>query len=280
MPSAPTGSQPRRSDSAPAAPRPRRAGALLPRAALRGPPRGRGSSGSKEHRSGGDRGHSHPSTTVRQRCLAVSAPLGVRVGLSAALRGPSQPAAVPQGTPENRRNAGQRRFSAPLACAVRHTGVRLDRNRRAPRARSSVAIPSRLPLPAPGPRSRQHGNINTVAPAIAAFEPSTAGRAPPFGRQRAARRQSRPLSGPLRPFPSRGGTPGHPRKSEKCPSMPFSAPLTSRNPAHHGVAYTSEDSRYSFLSQGGCARHRQQAPWSTPATRRYSSQLPLSAPSD
>ena len=87
-------------------------------------------------------------------------------------------------------------------------------------------------------RSRQHGNINTDAPAIAAFAPLYRRPTPPFRRQRAARRQSRLLSGPQRPFPTRGGTPGYPRTSEKCPSTPFLSAAGSARSARTGSAWT------------------------------------------
>ena len=51
-----------------------------------------------------------------------------------------------------------------------------------------------------------------------AFGPRHDRQAPPFGGQQAVRRQSRPLSGSLRAFQSRGGTPGTPDKSEKTPA--------------------------------------------------------------
>ena len=50
-----------------------------------------------------------PFTVVRRRRPTASGPLGVRVGRSAALRGPSEPAGVPQGTPGNQNSARQRR---------------------------------------------------------------------------------------------------------------------------------------------------------------------------
>ena len=50
-----------------------------------------------------------PFTVVRRRRPTASGPRGVRVGRSAALRGPSEPAGVPQGTPGNQNSARQRR---------------------------------------------------------------------------------------------------------------------------------------------------------------------------
>ena len=52
---------------------------------------------------------------------------------------------------------------------------------------------------------------------ISAFGPLHDRQAPPPGRQRAARRHSRPLSGSQRAFQTRGCTPGYPPKSEKVP---------------------------------------------------------------
>ena len=61
------------------------------------------------------------------------------------------------------------------------------------------------------------------------------------------RRQSRPLSGSLSPFPTHRSTPGYPQNPEKCPSTPFSqrpgsarsaAPVSAwtRNRRHPGAA--------------------------------------------
>ena len=69
---------------------------------------GRGSGGSMRTIAPHDLGISARSTVVRHRRLAVSGPLGVRVGRSAALRGPSKPAGAPQGTPGNQTSARQR----------------------------------------------------------------------------------------------------------------------------------------------------------------------------
>ena len=93
---------------------------------------------------------------VRHRCLAVSRPRGVRVGLSAALRGPCEPVGVLQGTPGNPHSAtstpfSQRRWSR----AVRRSGVRMDCNPRQPACSRRVAVPSRLSLPGADHRSRQ-----------------------------------------------------------------------------------------------------------------------------
>ena len=62
--------------------------------------------------------------------------------------------------------------------------------------------------------------MSTVAPAISAFGPLHRRLAPPPGRQRTTRRQSRSLSGPLRAFRPPGVPQGTPRKSVKCPSTP------------------------------------------------------------
>ena len=83
-------------------------------------------------------------------------------------------------------------------------------------------------------------------------------QAPPLGRQRAGRRQSRPLSRPLRAFQPRAGTPGYPGNPNRArqrhsqhrwhPRDSLRPTRTSNNsgapsaiwhpPAHHGVAYT------------------------------------------
>ena len=61
---------------------------------------------SRQRRQHGYRGrrfpHFGPLHGRQAPRLAVSGPLGARVGLSAALRGPSKPAGVPQGTPAPR----------------------------------------------------------------------------------------------------------------------------------------------------------------------------------
>ena len=85
-----------------------------------------------------------------------SRPRGVRVGLSAALRGPCEPVGVLQGTPGNPHSAtstpfSQRRWSR----AVRRSGVRMDCNPRQPACSRRVAVPSRLSLPGADHRSRQ-----------------------------------------------------------------------------------------------------------------------------
>lgn len=66
-----------------------------------------------------------PLHGVRRRRLAVSGPLGVTLGLSAAPWGPSKPAGVSQGTPPKSEKVpvnavSQHRWLRP----VRRTGVR------------------------------------------------------------------------------------------------------------------------------------------------------------
>ena len=115
--------------------------------------------------------------------------------------------------PEIRNSARRRRLSAPLAS-------RGPPHRHSPRLQSSVqtrdrrgAVPSRLPRPTTGPPV-------DFAPAAGApprrrsrhSDPSNDRQALPSGRQRAARRQSPPLSGPLSAFQTRGCTPGYPPK--------------------------------------------------------------------
>ena len=57
-------------------------------------------------------------------------------------------------------------------------------------------------------------SMRTIAPTISGIRPLHGRQAPAPDRQRAARRQSRPLSGSQRAFRTRGGTSGYPRKSE------------------------------------------------------------------
>ena len=88
---------------------------------------------------------------VRHRCLAVSRPRGVRVGLSAALRGPFETRGGYSRAPRNRIVPVKRPFSAsPTA-----RGPPLRRphglQSRQPACSRRVAVPSRLPLPAAGP---------------------------------------------------------------------------------------------------------------------------------
>ena len=150
----------------------------------------------------------------RHRRLAVSGTLGVRVGRSAALRAHAESAGVLQGTPGIRIGARQTPPSQrrPLR-AVRRSGVRMDRNRGNPRAVAGWLFrPLLLPAGRTTGRGRgSGGGMRTVAPAISAFGPVHARQAPPPGRQRAAQRESRPLSGCQRAF--RGCTPGYPWKS-------------------------------------------------------------------
>ena len=122
--------------------------------------------------------------------------------------------------------------------------------------------------------------MSIVAPAISAFGPLHRRQAPPPGRQRTTRRQSRSLSGPLRAFRPPGVTPGYPPEIRKVPVSAGSwcrwphairhactrtlhphlehqsdagAPAATWPPlpAHHGVAYTDPSTvDSSFLSQG------------------------------
>ena len=61
------------------------------------------------HHRAHDLGHSPPSRSSGAGARPPAGRLGVRVGRSAALRGPSEPARVPQGTPGNQNSARQRR---------------------------------------------------------------------------------------------------------------------------------------------------------------------------
>ena len=103
---------------------------------------------------------------------------------------------------------------------------------RQPACSRRVAVPSRLPLPAAGPPvevAAAAAACCTIAPTISAFGPLHGRQAPPPGRQRAARRQSRPLSGPALPNPR-----GYSRVPPEIRIVPvnavFSAPLAPRGP--------------------------------------------------
>ncbi len=171
------------------------------------------------HRRARDLGHSYSSTVVRRRRLTASGPLGVRVGRSAALRGPSEPAGVLQGTPGNQNSARQTPF---LSVA--------DRARSAAPASAWTALEATCvqssgccsePTAAAGRRTTGRGRgsgggMRTIAPTISAFGPLHGRQAPPPGRQRAARRQSRPLSGPQRPFQTCGGTSSTPENQNSA----------------------------------------------------------------
>ena len=91
----------------------------------------------------------------------------VRVGLSAALSGPSNPAGILQGAPENPNSARQRRWLR----AVRHSGVRMDRNRGNPRTIVGLLFPADCRCRPPDHRSRsrqqrRHAHRRTGAPAL------------------------------------------------------------------------------------------------------------------
>ena len=80
--------------------------------------------------------------------------------------------------------------------------------------------------------------MSIVAPAISAFGPLHRRQAPPPGRQRTTRRQSRSLSGPLRAFQTRGCTSGHPPEFRKVPVSAGSQRRWLRAVRHTGSAWT------------------------------------------
>ncbi len=277
MPSAPTGIQPSRWDSAPA-------GATTApgrsRAAARGAPWS--TTRSRQQRA--------PSRRRSRACGPLHDRLAALFGRQRAARrqgrllsGPLRPFPTRGGTPGYPRTS-EKCPSTPFLSA---TGPRGPPHRRppGPAIEGHPASDCRLLFRAnyrclpPGhrSRSRQHASMNTVAPAIAAFAPLYRRPPPPFRRQRAARRQSQPLSGPLRPFPTRGGTPGYPRTSEKCPSTPFLSATGPRGPPHRrppGPAiegHPASDCRllfranYRCLPPGHRSRSRQHASMNTVA---------------
>ena len=132
--------------------------------------------------------HSAPSTLVRRRRLAVSGPLSVRVGRSAAVRGPS--AGVLQGTPGNPYSARhtplsrRRRLRAVCRSGVRCTAIEATRVPSSARCSEPTTTAGRRTT---GRGRGSGGGMCTVAPAISAFGPVHARQAPPSGRQRTPR---------------------------------------------------------------------------------------------
>ena len=94
------------------------------------------------------------------------------------------------------------------------SGVRMDCNRGNLRAVvGSLSEPTAAAGRGP-PVEVVASSMRTIAPTISGIRPLHGRQAPAPDRQRAARRQSRPLSGSQRAFRTRGGTSGYPRKSE------------------------------------------------------------------
>ena len=114
------------------------------------------------------------------------------------------------------------------------------------------------------PRSRQerqHARRNGDDPGVGPLE----GRhSPPLGRLRAARRSSRPHSGPLRAFRTQRWTPGYPRKPVKCPSTPFPSAAGFRGP--HAGARLDHQSKVHTLGRRVAVPRR--APLCLPQGRR------------
>ena len=126
----------------------------------------------------------------------------------------------PRVPPGNPYGARQRRFSAPPVPrgpprrrlpgpAIEGTRVRSSGCCSKPTTAACRRVTGRV--------RGSSGRMSTVAPVISAFGPFHGRQAPPLGRQRTTRRQSRPLSGPLRAFPTRGCTSGYPPGIYKVP---------------------------------------------------------------
>ena len=116
-----------------------------------------------------------------------------------------------------------------------HAGPPLDHQSKVYGLGRRVAVPRRAPLCLPQAagrvrgRERQHARRNGDDPGVGPLE----GRhSPPSGRLRAARRPSRPHSGPLRAFRTQRCTPGYPRKPVRCPSTPFPSAAASAAVRH------------------------------------------------
>ena len=196
--------------------------------------RGRASGG------GGDLGIRTPPRSSGTAAWPSGGPLGVRVGFSAALRGPSGPAGAPHGiriVPQA--PLSQRRWlrgsAAPPSARTAIETTRLQ---------SSDCCPRRLPLPAAGPPVE----VAAAAAACAPAAPATSGirtpprrQAPPPGRQQTPRRQSRPLSDPQRAFRARGGTPGYPRNPYSPRRRIFPAPHRWPRATHHACSRISNN---------------------------------------
>ena len=145
--------------------------------------------------------HAAPSMAVRHRCLAVSRPRGVRVGLSAALRGPCEPVGVLQGTPGNPHSATSTPFSQRRwRRAVRRSGVRMHCNRGNLCAVVGSLFRADCRCRARTTGRGSNGSMRTIAPTISAIRApsrsSSAAAWPPAGRvapESAAQRPSEAL---------------------------------------------------------------------------------------
>ena len=172
---------------------------------------------------------------VRHRCLAVSGPLGVRVGRSAALRGPSEPAGVLQGTPGNQNSARQTSFLSVADCArpaaADRSGVRMDCNRGNPRAVVGLLFRADCRCRPPDHRSRSrrqhaHHRAHELGIRPAPRSPGTVAW-PSAGRSASESAAQRPSE-----------TLPNPRRNSRLPpeirivpvKRPFSASPTARDP--------------------------------------------------
>ena len=149
-----------------------------------------------------------------------------------------------------------RRFGAQAVCRAcqpgpsRAAGIA---SRPAPRPRRDGALLRRAAL-----RGSFHefaAAMSTVAAATSAFGRLHGRDAPPPGRQQAARRQSRPLSGPLRACQTRGRTPEYPRKSEHYPSTPFPQRHWRRAIRHACTRTSSNNSTPALRPRSGTLQH-------------------------
>ena len=123
-------------------------------------------------------------------------------------------------------SACQRRFPAPLA-PPRSARWRpaWTTNRRYTRSVVGLLFPPSTSLPASRPpvgsRQQQQQQARRLAGDLGTRTPPGRRHSPPSSHLRAARRPSRPQSGPLRACQTQRWTPGYPPETRECPSTPF-----------------------------------------------------------
>ena len=123
-------------------------------------------------------------------------------------------------------SARQRRFPAPLAPSrPARWRPAWTTNRRYTRSVVGLLFPPSTSLPASRPpvgsRQQQQQQARRLAGDLGTRTPPGRRHSPPSSHLRAARRPSRPQSGPLRAFRTQRWTPGYPPETRECPSTPF-----------------------------------------------------------
>ena len=104
---------------------------------------------------------------------------------------------------------------------------------------------------------RPRASMRAATPTIPALGPVQGRHSPPIGRQRAARRPSRPHSGPLTAFQTQGDTQGTPRNPAKCPSKPFPTTADTADAARSATpapTWTSNRRPRRVRSSGCCSK--------------------------